>query len=139
MGRVISRVFFVVLFAVSAAMLANAQISVPKLTLPFEFWVVDQTFPAGTYDLKQENPNTKLTIRGNKGGAGIFATVNLPPKGVFEKDKTWLVFRKYGEKYFLTEVWSKKLGVQFPVGTEEKRLKESGVEPVQLTVNVKQK
>jgi hypothetical protein len=125
------------LFVTVGIGLAHAQITGVKLPVPFEFQVVDQTFAPGMYDFVQETPNVKLAIRSKKGKDGLFATTNLPTKSLSESDATWLIFHRFKDKYFLSEIWSKRLGVQFPVGAEEKRMRESGVEELRVRMNVK--
>ncbi len=124
---------FVVVLLWGAA--ANAQIEA-KITLPFAFQVEETVFPAGTYAFAQPNPNARMTIRGKKVD-GSFATTPLPPESAFEKEKTWLVFHRYGDKHFLVEIWSRHIGRQLPVSAAEKQLRDSGQQGTDLRVNVK--
>ena len=136
MRKRVSQILLLGLLLTASAGLAGAQITGVKLEVPFEFRAVDQVFPPGMYDFVQDTPNVKLAIRSKKGKDGLFATTNLPTKSLSESDKTWLIFHRYGDKYFLSEIWSRRLGVQFPVGDEEKRLHDSGTEVISVRVNV---
>jgi hypothetical protein len=118
---------------------ARAQITF-SVTLPFAFQVEETKFPPGAYLIKQDTPASKITIRSQKGREiGQFASSALPPKGVFERDETWLVFHRYGDKYFLSEIWSHHLGQQLTVSSAEKQLRESGVTGTDVRVNVSTK
>ncbi len=137
MRNAVSRFLLVGFFVAATAGTVFAQIRGVRLNVPFPFTAVDQTFKPGMYDFVQDTPNSKLAIRGRVGKDGIFATTNLPSKSPFDPDLIWLIFHRYGDKYFLSEIWAHHLGVQFPVGEEEKKLRESGAENVDIRVNVK--
>ena len=116
---------------------ASAQIEL-KITLPFAFQAGDTSFNAGAYRIEQESPNRKLTIRAEKGKqSGVFATTSLYPEPLSKPETTWLLFHRYGQKYFLSEVWSKHIGREMPLSEEEKKLRDSGAEMVPVKVNVK--
>ena len=137
MRKRISQILLLGLLISAGIGFANAQITGVKLEVPFEFKAVDKTFVPGMYDFVQETPNVKLAIRSKKGKDGLFATTNLPTKRLSESEATWLIFHRYGDKYFLSEIWSKRLGVQLPLGTEEKALHDSGAEAINVRVKVK--
>lgn len=69
--------------------------------VPFEFIVGDQTLPAGKYQINRSLGNA-LTIRTSD------AAVNRLTNEVQsrENSKARLVFHRYGERYFLAEVWT---------------------------------
>ncbi len=73
--------------------------------IPFEFTVVGKTLPAGSYGVAR-NPNLPmvLIIRGieNLESAPLLAVANEKSKEVTPK----FVFRRYGDLYFLAEVWT---------------------------------
>ena len=123
----------VVLFG---ATIASAQVSV-KAPLPFEFSVAGANCPAGTYAFNQDNPAHKMSVRGDRGTCALVNVSPFPPKGLSEKDATWLIFHHYGDKYFLAEIWSHRIGRQFPESEEEKKLRESGKEENNVRVAVK--
>jgi hypothetical protein len=107
-----------------------------KISLPFAFQVEETVFSAGTYQFSQANPNADFTIRGRKIN-GSFMTTPLPAESAFEKEKTWLVFRRYGDKYFLAEIWSRHIGREFRLSAAEKKLRDGGQQPTPVRVNVK--
>lgn len=137
MRKAAQQLLLVFLVSIMLSVSAQAQISL-TFTLPFAFQVEETKFPQGAYLIKQDTPDKKITIRSQKGSeSGQFASSPLPPKGVFERDETWLVFHRYGDQYFLSEIWSHHLGHLMTVSSAEKQLRESGVEGTDVRVNMK--
>lgn len=74
--------------------------------VPFEFQVGDKTLPAGDYSVKRISQNA-LLIESADGEQRAIAQAprsvesNANAKPSMEK----LVFRQYGEQYFLAQVW----------------------------------
>jgi hypothetical protein len=137
MRKAAQRLLLVFLGSIMFSAPAQAQISL-SVTLPFAFQVEEIKFPQGAYLIKQENPAKKITIRSQKGSAsGQFAGSPLPPQSVFERDETWFVFHRYGDKYFLSEIWSHHLGQLMTTSSAEKQLRESGAKGTDVRVNVK--
>ena len=138
MRRAINPLLLLVLLIFAGSVgLANAQIRLVKLNVPFPFTAVDQEFKPGMYEFSQPTPNVKLAIRGKVGKDGLVATVNLPSKNFMDPDLTWLIFHHCGDRYFLSEIWAHHLGVELPVGKDEKKLLESAGECENVRVNVK--
>jgi len=128
---------FVGVLLLAFSSVANAQIDM-KVTLPFAFQAEETAFPAGSYSINQANPNTRLTIRNQKGKeSGQFSTSPLPAESAFAKDRTWLVFNKVGDKYFLSQVWSRHIGRQLSEPQAVKEARTSGKEVSEVKVNVK--
>lgn len=89
----------------TAAVSSNAQ-SRNELTanIPFEFVVGDKTLPGGAYTLRSESATgDALMVQGADNGKSA-VRLSYPAK---QKDKTHsrLVFHRYGQSYFLAEVW----------------------------------
>ena len=73
--------------------------------IPFEFTVVGKTLPTGSYGIaRNSNYPSILIIRGieNLESTSLLAIVNEKAKEVTPK----FVFRRYGDQYFLAEVWT---------------------------------
>ena len=88
----------VVVFAGLSSAHAQEQLTV---TVPFSFVVNSSTLPAGTYSIRQTffNQQKSLFLRGNASAASVLATTfDDSVRG----DK--LVFHRYGNRYFLTDV-----------------------------------
>ena len=117
-----------------AAGLARAQDHSVKANVPFNFTVGDRTLPSGTY-LIGSNMNTPdlLAIRNQGKNVNILA-LGLPD-GKPGHDNT-LVFHKYGDQYYLSEVRSEgaSIDVRFPMSKAEKRAR-AQVEEAGLFVN----
>jgi len=128
---------FVFLGSIIFSVPARAQISF-SFTMPVAFQVEEIKFPKGAYQVKQEAPDKKITIRSQKGSeSGQFGSSGLEPQSPFALDETWLVFHRYGDKYFLSEIWSHHLGRLMTVSSAEKQLRESGVKGTDVRVNLK--
>jgi hypothetical protein len=103
----IAVVMFVVGMALTAAAVsANAQ-SVRKVVtdIPFDFIVGDQTMASGEYTLRLTTaPDNGLIIQNADGKSeGLRLTFPITPKN---RRSARVVFHKYGQRYFLAEVWT---------------------------------
>ncbi|MDQ2921028.1 MAG: hypothetical protein M3R52_05380 [Acidobacteriota bacterium] len=88
----------------TAAVSANAQSQRVIANIPFEFVVGDKTLPGGEYSLRSASAaSDALMVQGADNGKSA-VRLSYPAK---EKDKTHarLVFHRYGQSYFLAEVW----------------------------------
>lgn len=91
-----------------------------KATVPFPFTVGKTEVPAGTYTIDSIS-HSAIAIRGTANG--VFTLVNLGPDSNNGTPK--LVFNKYGDKYFLSQV-SRGSGsevMQLPTSKLEKELR----------------
>ena len=97
-----------------------------QATVPFGFYVGDsQLMPSGTYRITPCNiNNTAVVVRNcNEGVAAVHLT---QPTDKQSKDQGKLVFHKYGDMYFLSEVQGPGLttNMALPVAKNEKKLQE---------------
>ena len=98
-----------VMTVIAASVSANAQSLNYKLTanIPFDFSVAGEKLPAGKYSIgraQQSNGDTVVQIRSTDGHANV-VRFTIP---VFANDpvkQSSLVFRRYGNEYFLAEIW----------------------------------
>ena len=120
--------------------------SVLHVNIPFEFTAGSGTLPAGEYHLKTENPGM-VVIYGLEGQGMVFAqglltsrttiaevitkwqpgaasgspnVSNRKNKGESSSSMNVAVFHKYGEKYFLREVWTGHRGHYVYKGKSER-------------------
>ena len=114
--------------AISLAMqmgaVAHAQTTHLNVTVPFEFTVGDTTLPAGEYDIQATGPwgGKVLSICNRKAKASAFV---ISPSYVAAKSskRSELVFTRYGQQYFLAEVWgANDLGRQMPISSRRVEL-----------------
>ena len=90
---------------VTAVASANAQ-SRLSADVPFEFVANNQTLPAGQYYISDLITTGREVVRisNSKQAKGVFAlTMPLTRKGA--SDTGTLVFHRYGNRYFLAEIW----------------------------------
>ena len=112
----------------AAAASANAQLSTPiRAKIPFDFSVGDKKLPAGEYTfsrLSGFSDNKAMLVSSADARAHVFQSTFearvLTPK----KDST-LVFHKYGDQYFLEQIWSsgEQEGTQVPESRSERTIR----------------
>jgi hypothetical protein len=76
-----------------------------KVEIPFDFSVRGKTLPAGTYSVTRVNPEKSLLQLRSADGREV---INVVTNSVRAKElpKTGkLIFRRYGESYFLFQIW----------------------------------
>jgi hypothetical protein len=89
------------LMAVLAGVSIPAEAAQVSCRVPFSFTVNGSTLPPGIYYVSTEVTQDLLAIRGDRGFA--FAIANYIESGGGTEAK--LVFHKYGDQYYLREVW----------------------------------
>ena len=97
-----------------------------QATVPFGFYVGDsQLMPSGTYRITPCNiNNTAVVVRNCNEGVAAFHLTQ--PTDAKNKDNGKLVFHKYGDMYFLSEVQGPGLttNLVLPVAKNEKKVQE---------------
>jgi hypothetical protein len=93
------------LFAATTAVFAQTE-SRPlmKVSIPFSFSADNHTLPAGQYFVKTVTPERQIAL---VSADGKHATVinDLPNYANSRSENSRLVFHRYGDEYFLTQVW----------------------------------
>src|SRR5258705_11569454 len=91
----------------AAAASANAQLSIPiRAKIPFDFSVGDKKLPAGEYTFSRLSGfSDSKTISVSEGSTRVFRSTFEAQVLIPKKDST-LVFHKYGDQYFLEQIWS---------------------------------
>ena len=100
--------------------LANANI-------PFDFKIGNATLAAGQYEVGQvvtAGNDTMLAIRSLDGHKNIMVKTSAAgtTKGTRENK---LVFRRYGDQYFLSQVWTQGKTLELPVSHREREMARS--------------
>jgi hypothetical protein len=92
---------------VTAVATANGQASKRQIAnIPFTFVVGDKEMSAGRYSVQPATSTGEtLRISGTENGAGMFRLSSLLQSSK-PADKGKLVFHRYGNQYFLAEVWT---------------------------------
>jgi hypothetical protein len=95
------------LLAVSGA--ANAQLTSPgvvKANIPFSFTVGKKTFSAGKYRVQNSGTERVLLITAEHSSqGGLINTLDVEAKK--GSNQTKLIFRRYGDQHFLSQIWIK--------------------------------
>ena len=112
-----------VVTSVSAHAQAGKQFTV---TIPFNFYVAGKTLPAGQYHVGRSTEDSEgLVLRGTDGRTGVFVlTRGIQTAEVQQQSR--LVFRRYGDQYFLGEVWisARSNGRELPNSRKERLTKQ---------------
>ena len=77
------------------------------LNIPFNFLVGGKALPAGEYTVepnRKDSHNVWLVQRRVGSTSALFTTV--PVRASQTQEETRLVFHKYGDRYFLSQIWT---------------------------------
>jgi len=88
-----------------AAAAAVAQFSMLNAYVPFDFIVGNETFPAGRYTLDRGPAQGTVMIRSEDCAHTAIALAQTV-SSVVPRQNGSLVFHRYGDRYFLSEVWN---------------------------------
>jgi hypothetical protein len=127
----------VVLTIVAAGASANAQSLQYRVTanIPFDFSVAGQKLPAGKYFInraQQGDGDMVVQIRSTDGHSNV-TRLTIPISAYNPVNKSKLVFNRYGDDYFLSEIWpaGSATGRELPKSRAEREVarkaKDSGV------------
>jgi len=84
---------------------AQGQTLIRKVKIPFDFWVGAKNFPAGVYNVTRVNQE-KIMLRLSSEDGGEAINIVTSPVQAKEYPKTGkLIFRRYGQAYFLSQIW----------------------------------
>jgi hypothetical protein len=104
---------------------APAQTTQLNVTVPFEFIAGDTVLPAGDYDVHSTGlwGGKALSIQNVTSRAGTFL-LSTWSQLAKTSDSNKLVFYRYGQKYFLAEVWtvSTNIGRKMPLDQRQTEL-----------------
>lgn len=108
-----------------------------KVNIPFDFTVGNKKLPAGDYLVsrgQQVSGDLLIQISNLEGKANAFRTT-IPVTASKAKDKGTLVFHRYGDEYFLFQVWpgGSSIGRSLPRSRSERELQEKDRESMGLS------
>ena len=129
-----------VMMIIAASVSANAQSLNYRLTanIPFDFSAGGEKLPAGKYWIsraQQSNGDTVVQIRSTDLHSNL-VRFTIPVLASAPAKNSSLVFRRYGEEYFLAEIWpmGSETGRELPKTRAERELarkaQDSGVAAV---------
>ena len=93
------------LFATTTVFAQMENRTLMKVSIPFSFSIEDHTLPAGQYYVRSINPDHSIALVNADGGQSLIVTY-MPESGNASVDSR-LVFSKYGNEYFLTQIRTK--------------------------------
>ena len=104
---------------------AQAQTTRLKITVPFEFTAGNVQLPAGEYEVTAIGPwgGPALSVHNLNSNAGTLV-VSTSCSSQKPAADAKLVFHRYGQQYFLAEVWNRNnsLGNQIRVNSRQTQL-----------------
>ena len=100
-----------------------------KADIPFDFSIGDKKLPSGTYSVgraRQNSDDVVISVE-DEGGRSKAIRMSIPVLNVNITEKAKLVFRRYGDQYFLYQVWPAggATGRQFPRSRSERELRQN--------------
>jgi hypothetical protein len=131
-GKVIKRLTMlslVSMFTLCAAVAsANAQLSIPiRAKIPFDFNVGDKKLPAGEYTfrrLSEFSDSKMMSVSSVDANTRMFQST-LGAQVLTPKNESTLVFHRYGDQYFLEQIWrdGEQEGTQVPESRTERTIR----------------
>jgi hypothetical protein len=129
----ITAIAAILLASLAAVGTASAQDHAAKATVPFGFYVDNTWVPAGSYTLTSStlSPNV-IAIRNNQTSISM---LNVGHQEEKKAGSNVLVFKKYGEQYFLHEIRcaSGNMNVGFSPSKREKQARTNEASVAQPT------
>ncbi len=119
----------------AAAGAVSAQTVTLHAKIPFSFAVNGKILPAGEYAVFQGSTPGTMIVQGVDHKVGAFAVVFSTTARSAQQDKARLVFNGYGDRYFLSQIWTGDgQGSQLPTTGPERELIAQRNHPSQAVV-----
>jgi len=84
---------------------AQGQTLIRKVKIPFDFSVNNKTFPAGVYSVTRVNQEKIMLRLSSEDGREAINVITSPVQAKESPKTAKLIFRRYGETYFLSQIW----------------------------------
>jgi len=107
LGKALATISFLVAMIIVTTGSVQAQSQV-RVNVPFDFTVANKTLPAGRYvvsRVQQYGTDSVLAISGANGHTHLIC-LTYAVRSLDTKGKVTLVFHRYGDQSFLSQVWS---------------------------------
>ena len=103
---------------------AIAQSGEVRSNVPFDFTVEGKTVPAGAYTIGKLGRSGETLLLGSQDGKMHMVISSNAAQNLAGANKTKLVFNRYKDQYFLSEIWvqGSTSGRQIPKSKREKEL-----------------
>ena len=124
--RVFSLIVSVCILAlITATAFAQLPVEHIRVNIPFDFMVMGRTLPAGYYEITRLSDGPEVLVISNVTHRRDHATMETTPEQGPVSSHGKLVFHRYGDSYFLHEIWTAGLntGRELPPSHQEKILK----------------
>ena len=106
---------------------AQAQSRTTRASISFDFAAANNTMKAGEYTIQQVNPQTILLKSADRKSQVYVMTQSV--KSLSRRPQR-LVFRRYGNSYFLSEIWTTEFsGMRLAASKEEKSIAKASDRP----------
>jgi hypothetical protein len=96
------------LVIVSASSTYAQSVNEQRADIPFSFIVGSKTFPAGEYRVTRLNLQSDKAALAIKSADGRLSKIvlTIPVQAAETSEKAKLIFNRYGDQYFLAQVWT---------------------------------
>ena len=124
--QTLTRLTLLVVFGALTVVSAHAQSGGQFVaTIPFDFYAAGKTLPAGQYLVARSTQTSAegLVLRRTDGQGGVFVTTRASQASQIQQQSK-LVFHRYGDEYFLSEIWTsgRSVGRELPISRQERSL-----------------
>jgi hypothetical protein len=99
-------VFAALFLAVGTASLSADSFYPVRANIPFGFMVGSEAFPAGVYTVARVGNDAGALVLRSSDERKSAAFLTIGTSSVQAREKASLVFNRYGDQYFLREVWT---------------------------------
>ncbi len=110
---------------------ASAQM---RANIPFDFMAAGSNLVAGEYTLETTGNTDQVLQMCNLQQHRCLFMIASQVASKAHNDPSKLVFNRYGDQYFLSEIWSLSLVRTLPQDRRERQLAKSGAEPVTAVI-----
>jgi hypothetical protein len=93
------------LFLVTVTVFSHSQTVDVKVRIPFSFVAENRTLPAGEYVISRIGGGMEVMRLAQNDGSGLVTLIPTHLQARVRKDHGRLIFNRYGDRYFLSEVW----------------------------------
>ena len=110
---------------------ASAQM---RAKIPFDFMAAGSNLVAGEYTLETTGDTDQVLQVCNLQQHRCVFMIASQVASKAKNDPGKLIFNRYGDQYFLSEIWSRSLVRTLPQDRRERQLAKSGAEPVAAVI-----
>jgi hypothetical protein len=134
MKNVVGRLL-VIGIALAGAAAIYAQSKTVTADVPFNFYMGSKVMPQGPYRVSEMSDGGVIVLR-TKAASSAITAFDVSGKSLDEPAR--LVFRRYGETYFLSQIWigGTSTGRALPRSPREKELAENGPAPTLAVIRL---